>query len=68
MMDLEIELQNYFNDKYSRVWVQTSRLNSICVTLFSINRNRGYRIITEQNFNTVTFDSVKNLIIKYEGN
>ena len=42
---MEQLLENHFNDRFRRIWVQYSKF-STCVTLFPINRLENYRIIT----------------------
>jgi len=59
---MERELELYFSDRYRRIWVQTTRLGSVCLTLFPVDQTQVYRIITRQRFGDVTFENLRDLI------
>ena len=64
MRTIERDLETYFTDRYRRIWVQTTRLGSICLTLFPVDTHQNYRIITEKNFGEITFEKVRDLIMR----
>ena len=61
---MERELQVLFADRYRRIWVQTTRLGSICLTLFPVDTHQGYRIISERNFGEITTEKLSDLIMR----
>lgn len=64
MRTLERELETYFADRYRRIWVQTTRLGSVCLTLFPVGIHQNYRIVTESNFGEITFEKIRDLIMR----
>ena len=63
MRELELQLQEVY-PQFRRIWVQYSdyRGYRVCITLFPLD-NSNYRMVFGM-LNSVTFDSVKNLINK----
>lgn len=61
---MERELQALFADTYRRIWVTYSRLDTVQVTLFPIDPNQTYRIITEQKFGEITIEKLRDLIMR----
>jgi hypothetical protein len=56
---MEQELCNYFG--FRKIWIQTTKKNSLCLTIFRAN---DYVIITRQNVNNITFEVIKSIIEK----
>ena len=63
--ELEIRLQEHYSNRFRRIWVERTRFNSLCITLFPISLNERYRIITVDRLpNKIDFDLVCRLIDK----
>jgi hypothetical protein len=60
---METRLMGLFSGRYRRIWVQGSRLGSVCIILFPIDSS-DYRIITEFRGGEITFERVRGLIEK----
>lgn len=59
---LEIELLSQYADRFRRIWVQRTRYNSVCITIFPIGFGT-YNIITRFKVSTaINYDYCKNLI------
>jgi hypothetical protein len=59
---METELEVLFSDRFRRIWIQTTRLGSVCVTLFPVDIHQRYRIVTRQGFGELTIERLTNLI------
>ena len=47
MRQLETQLEDMFSGKFRRIWVQRSKY-SVCLTLFPIEPNSHYKIVTRR--------------------
>jgi hypothetical protein len=56
-----------FKDRYRKIYIQYSRLNSVCITCF-LNQNKGYKIFTlmKMNIKDINSDYFYSFIIKNE--
>lgn len=61
---MERELELHFSNQFRRIWIQSSRLGTLCVTLFPSNQHQGYRFVIERNFGEITIETIKNLIMR----
>jgi len=66
-LEIESELKERFKDRYRKIYIQYSRLNSVCITCF-LNQNKGYKIFTlmKMNIKDVNSDYFYSFIIKNE--
>lgn len=54
-----------FSDRYRRIWVQETRLGSLCITLFPIDGS-NYKIVTRQRMGEITFEKVRDIILSLD--
>lgn len=59
----ERELESSFSDRFRRVWLQHTRLGSLCITAFPINPVEHYRIFTQKNVQDWSVESLKNIVL-----
>ena len=59
----QIELQNSFADRFRRVWVDYTRLGSICITAFPLNPLERYRIFTAYKVQDYSLESLRNIVL-----
>lgn len=65
-MNLELQLQERFSSHFRRIWVQKTRFNSVCVTLFPLGQSSGYRILTREKVSRqIDFEYVESLINEF---
>lgn len=64
MRTLERELETCFIDRYRRIWVTYTRLGTVQLVLFPIEPYRTYNIISQKNFGEITFEKLKDLIMR----
>ncbi len=62
-VEREKELQNSFSNRFRRMWLQYSRLGSVCITVFPINQNERYRICTESKVQNFSLENLKNIVL-----
>lgn len=41
-------LLSHYSDRFRRIWVARSRLNSVCITVFPMNPNLTYRFVIRE--------------------
>jgi len=61
--ELEIELQNSFSDRYRRIWINYTRLQSICITAFPNNSLERYRIFTAYKVQDWSVENLRNIVL-----
>ncbi len=53
-MNLRNNLEARFSDVYRRIWIFTTRKNTLQLILFPVNKNENYKIVTKENFGQIT--------------
>jgi hypothetical protein len=59
----EAELETLFSDRFRRIWIQYTRLNTLCITLFPVDRNANYKFITEYKVQDWSVENLKNIVL-----
>lgn len=59
----EKELESFFSDRFRRVWLEHTRLGSICITAFPLNQNESYKIFTAFKINDWSLENLKNIVL-----
>jgi hypothetical protein len=59
----ELELESALSDKFRRVWLQYSRLASVCITLFPVNPNESYRIVIKHKIQDWSLENLKSIVL-----
>ena len=59
--DMERSVNEAFAETYNRVWVQTTRLGSLCVTMFPIAESENWPL---PNYKIFTFKNVRNFSVE----
>lgn len=57
------ELENSFSDRFRRVWVDYTRLGSVCITAFPLNPLERYRIFTASRVQDYSLESLRNIVL-----
>lgn len=57
------ELENSLNDRFRRVWINYTRLGSVCITAFPINQLERYRIFTAFKVQDWSVENLKNIVL-----
>jgi hypothetical protein len=57
------ELENSFSERFRKVWIQYSRLGSICITAFPIDRNMDYEIYTAFKIDDFSVENLRNIVL-----
>lgn len=60
---LQRELEISLSDRFRRVWVDHTRLGSLCITAFPINPNEHYRIFTQKNVQDWSVENLRNIVL-----
>lgn len=61
---LRNQLQEKFVDEYKTIWLDYSRLGSVCITAFPKNPIERYRIFTAEKLNKIDLETLINIMIK----
>ena len=59
----EKELQDFFLDKFRRVWLQYSRLGSICITAFPYGVASQYKMFFAYKVQDFSIENLKNIVL-----
>lgn len=63
----ERELEAFFSDRFRRVWLQHTRLGSVCITAFPLpseeSRYPSYRIFTATKISDWSLENLKNIVL-----
>lgn len=59
----ERELENLFSDRFRKMWIQYTRLGSVCITAFPLNQNETYQIFTSFKMNDFSLENLKNIVL-----
>jgi hypothetical protein len=59
----ERELEVIFSDRFRRVWLQHTRLGSVCITAFPHGVASGYEIFTAFKINDWSVENLKNIVL-----
>lgn len=57
------ELANSLSDKFRRVWLQKTRFNSICITVFPLNINESYQMYFAKNVQDWSLENLRNIVL-----
>ena len=61
--ELETELRDSFSDRFRRVWIDYTRLNSVCITAFSVDPNERYRIFTAFKVQDFSVENLRSIVL-----
>lgn len=59
----ERELESLFSDRFRRMWIQYTRLGSVCITAFPVNPHESYEIFTSFKMNDFSVENLKNIVL-----
>ena len=56
------ELKNHYKDKYRTIWLDYTRLGSVCITAFPKDPNSRYVIFTKEKLNKINLQVLIDII------
>jgi hypothetical protein len=60
---LQRELEASLSDRFRRVWINYTRLGSVCITAFPVNPNETYRIFTQTKVQDWSVEGLRNIVL-----
>jgi len=62
------ELAESFSGVYRRVWLQTTRFNTVCITVFPLNINESYQMYFAKNVHDFSLENLRRIVLSQSGN
>ena len=59
----EIELMNSFSDRYRRVWLQRTKFNNVCITVFPLDIGGNYQMYFAKNVQDWSLENLRNIVL-----
>lgn len=57
------ELAQSLSERYRRVWLQKTRFNSVCITVFPLNINESYQMYFAKNVQDWSLENLRNIVL-----
>lgn len=61
------ELAESFSGTYRRVWLQVTRFNSVCITVFPLNINESYKMYFAKNVHDFSLENLRKIVLSQSG-
>lgn len=59
----ERELMASFSDRYRRVWLQYTRFNNVCITVFPLEIGGSYHMYFAKNVQDWSLENLRNIVL-----
>jgi hypothetical protein len=67
VIERQRELAQSFSDRYRRVWLQTTRFNSVCITVFPVgtseDRYPTYQMYFAKNVHDFSLENLRKIVL-----
>lgn len=63
VIERQRELAQSFSDRYRRVWLQYTRFNNVCITVFPLDMNESYQMYFAKNVHDWSLENLRNIVL-----